>query len=284
MPPDHLQEWAANTYSIRSCELVLNRTVDPKPGSQLDQADAIYHWEKISVWARNYLLAAAETLGLWADLVAPYEFAPDAINRVRMRPYLLLARSGLEAAGHAIWLLDVPTGTFTECVERHVRLMHQDFNLHKKALEARGSDTTRIEDRIATLKERAAGLPFPVAPANKPPGYEKLVRNAATVTGKDENEWAFLWNAASGAGHGQNWFGIEGFDLLPIYEYEPGYFRTTSIPDPIYITEMVEAAALSLQWGTLRWLMYGGHDPNLLAAAAAEVFVKMPKKDDIPPR
>jgi hypothetical protein len=170
--PDQIQVWAAKTYSVRACELVLSRTVDPKPGSALDQADAIYHWEKMSVWARSYLLAAAENLGLWADLVAPYDFAPDAINRVRMRPYLLLARSGLGAAAHAIWLLDVPTRTFTECVERHVRLMHQDFSLHKKALVARGSDAARIEDRITKLKERDAGLPFPVPPANKPPGYE----------------------------------------------------------------------------------------------------------------
>ncbi len=139
VPADQLRQWAANTYRVRSCEMVLNRTVDPTPGSQLDQADAIYHWEKISVWARSYLLAATESLCMWADLVAPYDFASDAVNRVRMRPYLLLARSGLEAAAHAIWLLDVPNGTFEECVKRHVRLMHHDFTLHKQALERAGA-------------------------------------------------------------------------------------------------------------------------------------------------
>lgn len=279
VPADQVQQWATNTYRVRSCELVLSRTVDPLPGSQLDRADAIYRWEKISVWARSYLLAATESLCLWADLVAPYDLVPDAVNRVRMRPYLLLARSGLEAAAHAIWLLDVPTRTFEECVKRHVRLMHHDFTLHKQALEARKSDAGRIEDRIAKLKERAAGLPFEVTPTDKPPGYEKLVRNAATVVGKDANEWAYLWQAASGAGHGQNWFGIEGFDLLPTAEYQPGHFRTISIPDPIFITETIEAAAFALQWGTLRWLQLGGHDPSLLGAAVWEVSAKMPKKD-----
>lgn len=276
--------WVRSTYAVRSCELVLGRTVGPKPGSPLDQADAIYHWDKISVWARSYLLAAAENLCMWADLVAPYDVAPDAVNGVRMRPCLLLARSGLEAAAHAVWLLDVPTRSFEECVQRHVRLMHQDFNLHKKALDARGSDASLIEDRITKLKERAAGLPFAVTPTDKPPGYENLVRNAATVSGKDENEWAYLWNAASGAGHGQNWFGIEGFDLLPFHEYQPGHFWAVAMPDPVYITETIEAAAFALWWGTRRWLTYGGHDPNVLSAAAVEVQARMSKKDADPPR
>lgn len=94
------------------------------------------------------------------------------------------------------------------------------------------------------------------------------MRNAATVVGKDENEWAYLWQAASGAGHGQNWFGLEGFDLRPIREYEPRHFRTMSVPDPVYITEMIEAADDSLVWGTTRWLDYGGHDWSLMFTAA----------------
>ncbi len=100
------------------------------------------------------------------------------------------------------------------------------------------------------------------------------------MLGKDADEWVYLWNAASGAGHGQNWFGIEGFDLLPTEEYQPGHFRTVSIPDPIFITRTVEAADFALQWGTLRWLQISGHDPNLIRDATAEVHAKMPKKDD----
>lgn len=52
-----------------------------------------------------------------------------------------------------------------------------------------------------------------------------------------------------------------------------------TIPDPIFITETIEAAAFALQWGTLRWLQLGGHDPSLLGAAVLEVSAKMPKKD-----
>jgi hypothetical protein len=71
------------------------------------------------------------------------------------------------------------------------------------------------------------------------------------VLGKEVDEWGYLWNAVSGAGHGQNWFGIEGFDLLSTEEYQPGHFRIVSIPDPIFITDIVEAAASALHWGTL---------------------------------
>lgn len=278
VPEAHTTTWAMNAYRVRACELVLGRTGDPVPRSPLDRADAVYHWEKVSAWARNYLLASAEQLSLWADLVAPYNFAPDAINTVRMRPYLLLARSGLEAAAHAIWLLDVPK--IDECVQRHVRLMHRDFTLHKKALDVRGEDASLLADRLTSLIERATTLPFDTSPTTRPPGYEALVKNAAAATGNDESEWAYLWNAASGAGHGQNWFGIEGFNLLPSQEYQPGYFRAASIPDPVFITETIEAAALSLQWGTLRWLSLGGHDPSLVQAATLEVHSKMPKKAD----
>lgn len=61
--------------------------------------------------------------------------------------------------------------------------------------------------------------------------------------GGDPERWSYLWNAASGAGHGQNWFGMEGYDVELGEEYEPGHYRTTRIPDGSYITEVMEAAA-----------------------------------------
>lgn len=239
----------------------------------------MYPWEKISSWARSYLLAATEHLGLWADLVAPYEFRAGDSNTGWIRPYLLLARAGLEAAAHTIWLLDVPTKTFDEAIQRHVRLMHRDFGYHRDALLARGEDTSIVDARTAALEERAAGLPFPTSPRTRPPGYERIVRNAATVVGADENHWAYLWMAASGAAHGQNWFGIEGFDLLAKHEYEPGQYRTLALPYPAVITETISAACRAVQWGTLRWLTNGGHNPSVIAEAQAAVFNRMPKKD-----
>jgi hypothetical protein len=275
---DHQLEWAGHTYVARSCELTLKRVVDPKPGSALAQADAFYEWEKASIWIRNYLCAAAEHLCLWADVIAPYKLHPEAMNEVRSRPYLLLGRAGLEAAAHALWLVEVPTAE--ECAQRHVRLMHRDFNYHRDALEAGDLDTAHIDQRIADLESRCAGLSIATAPKDKPPGYEKMVRYAAAATKHDEDRWAYLWSAASGAAHGQNWFGLEAFDLLATEEYEPGYFRTIAFPDPAFVTDTVGAGCEALQWGTLRWLIMGGHDPETLFKTRREVFELMPKKGD----
>ena len=105
-----------------------------------------------------------------------------------------------------------------------------DFTFHRAALVAGGSDGAHLDKRLADLESRCASLTFHVKPKDKPPGYEKLVRHAAVVTSHDEDRWGYLWHAASGAAHGQNWFGLEAFDLLTLDEYEPGYFRTIAFP------------------------------------------------------
>jgi hypothetical protein len=260
----------------------LDRAVDAKAGSDLAQADQFYEWEKATIWIRNYLCAGAEHLGMWADFTAPYKLHPEATNDVKPRPTLLLARAGLEAVAHALWLLEVPSPL--ECAQRHVRLMHRDFNLHRNALVAGGMETTHIDKRISDLEMRCAAMPIPTAPKDKPPGYEKLVRAAAVATGNDENRWGYLWNAASGAAHGQNWFGIEAFELMGSEEYEPGFFRTTAYPDVQMITESLDAACSTLEHGTLKWLLGGGHSPDLLRQAALDVYARMPKKDGAPDR
>jgi hypothetical protein len=108
--------------------------------------------------------------------------------------------------------------------------MHRDFTLHRDALVAGGLDTARLDKRLGDLESRCPGLAIPAAPKDKPPGYEKLVRNAAVVTNHVESRWAYLWNAASGAAHGQNWFGLEAFDVLTVKKYEPGYFGPSRSP------------------------------------------------------
>jgi hypothetical protein len=280
LPRDHEQRWKECVYAARSCESTLQRLPDPSPGSDLARADMFYPWEKVSTWVRSYLRASAEHLCLWADVVAPYRFEPGAVNHVRVRPYLLLARAGLEAAAHALWLVEVTDAK--ECANRFLRLMHRDFNLHRKALEADNLDTSFIDTRIADLEGRVSEHSIPVSLTERVPGYQELIRFAATKTNHDADRWAYLWNAASGAAHGQNWFGVEAFDVVPILEYEPGHFRTVAFADPTYITETMEAACDALQWGTMRWLLMGRHDPDLLRQATAEIFERMPRLDGTP--
>ncbi|MUL58483.1 hypothetical protein FZI96_28155 [Mycobacterium sp. CBMA311] len=277
LPAQQQQKWKECVYAARSCELVLSRVMDPRPGSDWAKADLFYPWEKVSVWVRDYLRASAEHLCLWADIVAPFRFEPDAINHARMRPYLSLARAALESAAHALWLSEVDGPQ--ECLARFLRLMHHDFAFHKKALEADNMDTTAIDQRIVNLKARVDEHAIPVTLTDKVPGYERLVRLAATATDHDPNRWAYLWQTASGAAHGQNWFGIETHTHTPVAEYEQGHFRTITIPDPEFITDTVRAASDSLQWGTVRWLLMGRHSPELIGQATVEIYQRMPKLD-----
>jgi hypothetical protein len=280
LPPDQEQRWKESVYVARACELVLSQVVDPLPGSDWAKADLYYPWEKVSVWVREYLRAAAEHLCFWADIVAPYQFDAHAANNVRIRPYLTLARSGLESAAHALWLSEVDGPR--ECVLRFLRLMYRDFTYHRKALEADGMDTDSVDVRIEQLKARVADYSIPVKLKEPVPGYEQMVRLAASATRHEPDHWGYLWHAASGAAHGQNWFGLEAHALIPVAEYEPGHFRMIRIPDPKFITDTIEAACDTLQWGTARWLMMGRHNPEIVSDAIKEIFQLMPKLDGSP--
>lgn len=261
---------------VRACNLVLKRIPDPTPTSALATADLHYPQEKVSAWSREYLLAGADSLNFWADHFSPFEFAPDAVNEVPYRTYLLLARSGLESSAHGLWTLTAATSA--ECAQRHVRLLHRDFRYHRKALEAGGRDASHIQSRIDDLEQRAKQSAVPLRPADPPPGYEALIRHAAQLAGGDPNEWAFWWNAASGAAHGQNWFGIEGYELHSKSEYEPGYFRVAKLPDPVFITNIIDAATSCLFVGTVKWLGLSGHSLDNYEQAQRDIFAQMPKK------
>lgn len=275
VPDEHLEEWKSSALLARSCRLVMQRTVDPVPGSALATADLHYPHEKVSAWTREYLLAAGDSLGFWADHFSPYEFAPDAAHEVPYRSYLLLGRAGLEAAAHALWPLSSPTSE--DCASRHVRLLHRDFRYHRQALRAGVRDESYIQSRIDNLERRARDSPLPLRPADNPPGYEGLIRHAARYVQRDPDEWAYIWNAASGAAHGQNWFGIEGYELHSRDEYEPGYFRIQRLPDPEFITATMDAASLCVLAGTHRWLSLGGHPDELYRQALQDISDRMPK-------
>lgn len=278
---DHQQRWTAATYLVRACELALVGAVDPEPASFLALADSLYKWEKVSGWSRNYLTAGIEHMLLWADLVAPYKFDEDHINHVCFRPYLLMGRAGLESGAHAAWLL-ADANDPRDCVRRLLRMMYKDFGYQLKAHKAGGRSTEGIEKRMADTVQRASDLGVGISPQNQPPGYEALVKKAAVAVGADADadRWAFLWNAASGAGHGQNWFGSVGYDVEIGDEYEPGHFRSTRTPDPVFITEVMEAAAATLLWGVCRWLELAGYDMKTrIDAAITQVHERMPKTE-----
>ncbi len=282
VPDDHRQRWVEATYKIRANSLLLSRMVDPLPESGLASADAHYPWEKASAWASSYLDAGFEHLNLWADRVAPYKFDESTVHNVAYRPYLLLARAGLESAAHGLWLLDVPDSA--ECVGRHVRMMYRDLGYFIKARKAGEMDRSKIEAQRQTLVDRAKAKLPDVTITEKLPGYEDIVRYAATAQDQDPDRWAYLWNLASGAGHGQNWFSLEGYLLELGEEYEPGYHRAVRLPDVVPLTEMIEAATATLQYATFRWAYLAGYPYREMSIqAVCEVFERMPKITDQPP-
>jgi len=282
VPAEHLQRWTEATYKIRTSALLLSRMIDPLPESGLASADSLYPWEKASAWARSYVDASCEHLNLWADRVAPYQFDESTVHDVAYRPYLLLARAGLESAAHGLWLLDVTDSA--KCVERHVRMMHRDIGYFIKAREAGQLDASKLEAQRETLKERVAQVLPGVTITRRPPGYEGIVREAATALEQDPDRWAYLWNLASGAGHGQNWFSLEGYLLELGEEYEPGYHRVVRLPDVVLLTETIEAATATLEYATLRWALLAGYPyQEMSIQAMCEVFERMPKITDQPP-
>lgn len=279
LPEEHVDLWKQYAVSARATEFMLNTHVDPRRDSQLDEVDRRYKWEKVSTWTRSYLRAAAQQLSTWADIVMPYDVQPGAVNNVAYIAYLMLARSALEAAAQGYWILWADS--IEECTSRHVRMMHRDFRYHFNALDAGGGDTSTAAKRIADLEHRAATLTPPMNPKETPPGYEKLVRYTARTSGNDEAQWAYFWHAASGAAHGQNWFGIEGFEVLVGDEYDEGHFRTTSMPDPEFITGTIGAAVEALNYAACRWMLLAGYNPlQATAEAIVAISEKLPKISD----
>jgi hypothetical protein len=108
-----LMDWSRTVVQMRACEALMRRLFDPEPESAFETAHRIYRWDKVSALSHGYLVAAAEHLGLWADVIAPVQRDQDSVTQMRPHPYWLLGRAGLETAARAVWLLEVRTPT--EC-------------------------------------------------------------------------------------------------------------------------------------------------------------------------
>ncbi|OHT79226.1 hypothetical protein BKG69_12515 [Mycobacteroides chelonae] len=186
---------------------------------------------------------------------------------MRARPNMLICRGALESAAHAIWLFSAESDD--QRLRRFTQLINRDLNMFHRALERAHKDTDAVDAQIFAIQEEceALGLSAP----GDPPGNERLVRAAAQATKNDPDRWAYLWNAASGAGHGQKWFASEGHIVLRETEYEPGHYDQITIQDATLVTETVEAAGNALLHGTFSWLVSSGHEPRMIQAAVRKL-------------
>lgn len=256
--------WTEIALGARFVGELLDITGDPAPSSPLAHDDLAYPNEKLTAWVRSYLRASSEHLIMWADLVAPLQVFEGQDVVSAPRPFYTLARAAMEAAAQAAWVVE-PIDS-DERVRRHIRLLVHDLVEMVKALNAVG-DVARANaarDRIATTNERFGG---PVSPA---PAYLDMVKAAARWSGRDQAEAESTWRLSSAAAHGRNWFMGASHHVLRGDEFEPGYFRTTQIPDAEQAADALQLGSDILIRATLRYLEGCGYDVTRCMDAARE--------------
>lgn len=251
---------------------------DPAPGSSFDQVNRLYPFEKVSDRARHYVSAAIEHMNMWADFVAPRKFHPEQTTLINMRPVYALSRAALETAAQAVWLMDTPDPL--ECVRRHLSLIRWDLEEHRKS-RSDPNHKARVNARDKELLDRVAGV-FAADQIKPPAGYLKVITEACRPDDLklDAADAERVWRAMSGAAHGMYWTNLDLTVIERGDEYEPGHFRTRTLPDPEGMAEALRAAETIVTYAALRFLDYLGADiPALLAGARRQLACEITLKD-----
>ena len=282
VPEAEVRRWVEAAHRSRLASHVLHQVHDPLAGSSLDADDKAYPWEKCSAWVRSNLVAAVDHLVFWANVVAPQTVYDGMTVSNPPRAYYTLARSGLECAAQAVWVLDHDASP--ERVDRHLRLLYHDLRQMALAFEAVGDDRSTVaRERMTVLAERLGDAERLARIKKHEPKYSSMVRETADAIGLTPGDAEFLWRSTSAAAHGKNWFQHVGYTASVGEQYEPGYFRAALQPDPMEITRSVTAAANLTLHGVLRFATRSGHDPSpLVEAAFSKLKRDTPLKDPRP--
>lgn len=254
---------------------ILHSLGDPTGDSPFAEANDLYPWEKASDWCREYLSAALESALLWADFHMPLSFGPEARIDIRPRPVQGLARSALESASQATWVMTADTPE--DLALRHLRLMYMDFVEQKKAYRLQGDRVDAAQAQLATFVERLEGR-FDVDEVKKSIRYLDTIRVASQLKGIDPDEAEFVWRLASGSTHGKRWAALELNDIELIEEYEAGQFRSSRTPR---LDFMVRALGIAYDVLAFSVAVYGarcGGRVEDMLTAKREAFIKIAKK------
>jgi len=257
---------------------MLDGLLDPESESDLAAVDQEYPWEKCSAWIRSYLLAGCEHLLLWANIISPQEFPEGSKVANYSRPYYALARSGLESACQAVWILKPESSN--ERANRHLRLVYHDLRHMALSLEAEADPRSTIaRERMRLLQQRTEGNFDFIAIKNGEPKFLGLVRECSSAVGLQPDELEAIWRLASGAAHGKNWFQALSGQFVVEEEYEPEYFRATHVPDPAGVTKVMEAASSMTLFGVLRFAQCAGLNfKTAYDAAFSKLLAETPLK------
>ena len=282
VPSDVSQAFTEIAQSARLTQHMVRSCGDPAPGSSFAQVNDLYPFEKVSDRARHYVTAGLEHLVMWADFAAPFKFHPEQTTTFTMRPTYALARAALESAAQAVWLMD--TRDPTECVQRHLRLIRWDLDEYRKShLDPAGKD--RVRKRDTELVQRVAGV-FTEDQIRPPQGYLWVLQQACRPDDLqlDMAQAERLWRAASGAAHGMYWTNLELTEVEVGEEYEPGHFRTITLPDPRAMLEVLQASEKVVTYAGLKYVLFLGEDPiRLMAGARAWLAQQITLKTEVDP-
>ena len=200
---------------------------DPAPGSPFVEANALYPWEKASDWCHEYLSSALQSALLWADFYAPLSVPDGSVTHIRPRPAQGLARSALESASQAAWVMTAEAAE--ELAVRHLRLMHSDFVEQRKAYRLQGDRVESAKAQLELFMGRLAEQ-FEAGQVTAAITYMTTIRETAVARGTDPDSAEFLWRLASGATHGKRWAALEINHIEQLEEYEDGQWRVSRTP------------------------------------------------------
>lgn len=263
---------------------ILDRVGDPSGGSPIECDDAHYPWERESSWLRSYLRAACDHLDLFASTFVPLDYVPGSRVTVSPRPMFALARSAMESAAQAYWVL-IPDHA-RERASRHLRLVQQDLDESRRALKSSGREegAAIAAERSASIAKRLEDVPHEWLAAinSKSPPYLAMLKDAASATGEDPAEAEYLWRLASAAAHGKAWYYVEANIVEIGPECEPGQYRTRARPDESKFVAALSLAANLTMAGTLRYALGMGADLREIVPSETERLARdMPLKCDV---
>jgi len=273
------QAWVQVSHGARLMSHILAGVPRPAKPSAFGLVDAMYPFERASIWHRSYLGAGLEHLLLWADVVAPLSVQPGQVVEHSLRPAYTLGRAALESASQAVWMTAADSPR--ESVRRHLSLIRWDYKEHGKSA---GDEVAklRVQEMDARLIGRVSGE-FSEREL-RPPTFFEVLRAAAPAAGADPDDVERVWRAASGAAHGKHWPSLELQHVVPLHEYEPGQFQVLFIPDPAGMTEVLRLADQMITCGVLRHAQFCGADVEALRAEARRWLVsKVPLREDADP-
>ncbi|MGY1776907.1 hypothetical protein ACI8AV_13705 [Geodermatophilus sp. SYSU D00804] len=244
---------------------LLHSIGDPTSSSPFAEANALYRWEKASDWCYEYLSAAIESGLMWADFSAPLEFHESARVRLRPRPIQGLARSALESASQAIWVMTADSPE--ELAIRHLRLMYADFEEQRKAYKLQGNRVEQAKRQIDRFLSRV-GPELQEADVKRRVTYLDTIRGASTEMGMNPDAVEYLWRLASGSTHGKRWAALDLNEVELREEYEPGQHRVMRTPKFEPLLKVLATAYEAIRFGVAVFAARSSADIGPLRRAA----------------